>query len=281
MASDLISDDFNRPDQELNGSVSAEGWAWEKVTGGANFIRIDSDEGKDGTPGVRAGSGISFRAYRPNEPITPYFGMPLIGCQVDVCDRLNSSGFYLLIMFVDQSNWCSADFNHSTGFLRIQKKAGGAFTILGSDTVAVPDLPYTAAFYFDGEKVHVLFDSVQVLEAEADTVVSDIKQGVDPTSGWHELGGFSAGSYAGIGQPLTSSGGMAYDNFQAGLPWLMGFMSNPTSALDASNPLVRRHTLDEQRRSALLGGRQNTILTSSLGLTDAVPVARIHLLGKC
>jgi hypothetical protein len=71
-----------------------------------------------------------------------------------------------------------------------------------------------------------------------------------------------------------------YDNYQGGAPWLLG-LASPPSEINDSDPAVQRRLLDEQRRASLLGGRQNTILTSPLGLTDAVPIAKIHPIGRC
>jgi hypothetical protein len=79
---------------------------------------------------------------------------------------------------------------------------------------------------------------------------------------------------------LAFSDSIFYDDYNGGAPWLLGLAPAP-SEQNESDPAVQRRLLDEQRRASLLGGRQNTILTSPLGLTDAVPIAKIHIIGRC
>lgn len=261
MASELITDDFNRADQELDTSVSAEGWAWERVNGGANFMRIDSDAGVDGTPGVRSSSGSSNRRlYRAGESIAG----EAMGAQVDIPNDINSEGAFLALRVQDGDNYIWGGVAHATGAATIRFRLAGVETVVATDTVIVPAKPYTMTFYIVGGACSLRLGQTEVLTGtitDAEVLLFD--------------------NFVGIYADLTGSvSNVLYDNFNGGFPWLLGFGASPSTA-DASDPNVQRSILDEQRRANLMGGRASTILTSALGLADTVPTARVHLLGRC
>lgn len=258
----LVTDDFNRGDQTLTDSVSAEGWAWEKVAGGASSsMRIDSSAGVDGTPGVQNGAGLNTMVYRAGINIS---SAGLMGAQVDVANHINSNGVQLGVSMTDASNYFFCSFSHS-GAVSITQVGLGAVgsNVIGSDTIAVPARPYTATFIQDGAQFTFYIDGVSKLtasSADLELVLADQRVGL---------------VFTGVQFP-----NMRVDNFRGGLPWLLGIGTAPSTA-DESDPNVQRSILDEQRRANLMGGRASTILTSALGLADTVPTARVHLLGRC
>lgn len=261
MAGELITDDFNRGDQSLTGSVSAEGWSWEKVNADPSSMKIGSANGVDGTPGVRNGAGISTMVYRAGIDIPSAL---LMGAQVDVSDQLNSKGVQLAVSVTNSSNYIYASFSHADGALSINRVGLGGSATLGSTTIAVPARPYTATLIQNGGNLSFYIGSVLKLSAagtDIEMLLADQRVGL---------------VYTGV-QFVN----MRVDNFRGGLPWLLGVGFPAPSTADESDPNVQRSILDEQRRANLMGGRASTILTSALGLADTVPTARVHLLGRC
>jgi hypothetical protein len=266
MALELMSDDFNRGDQELNGSIATGpngGWQWQKVTSGSSFLRVDDGAGIGGTPGVLPGSGTGNRIYRPNEQIAGTIG----GVQIDVREGLNSSGAILALRLHNAANYLWGAIRKSDGNVTLRQVGGGAPTpvTFAEDTIAYPSGDFTFSMIMIGGGLTLYVGSTPVLVggvADPEILLLD--------------------NFAGIGHfpGYFSNGSIACDNFNAGLPFLLGFGSAESEA-NESDPAVQRRLLDEQRRASLLGGRQNTILTSSLGLTDAVPIAKIHPIGRC
>lgn len=263
MAGELITDDFNRGDQTLTGSVSAEGWAWARVKGGASSnLRIDSSAGVDGTPGVQNGAGINEMVYRADINIP---SAALMGAQVDVSDHLNSRGVQLAVSVTDASNFFFCSFSHHDGAVSITQVGLGVVgrTVIGSGTIAVPALPYTATFIQNGGGFTFYIDGVSKFTASAadiEILLADQRVGL---------------VYTGV-----EFVNMRVDNFRGGFPWLLGIGSAPSTTSDYNGPL-QRSINDRTRLDSLLGGRQNTVLTSPMGLGDTVPTAKVHLIGRC
>jgi hypothetical protein len=262
MALDLMSDDFNRSDQDLNGSVATgpnSGWAWQKVGGSLNVMLIDSNDGVEGTPGVRNASGSGARLYRAGELVSS----PAMGAQVEVVNNVNSKGAILAVRLHDENNYIWAGINHDTGAVVIRQVLGGVGTTLASDTISPPTTPYIATFTIIGGSCQLFVGSSEVLNGG--TTDAEI---------------LLLNEYVGFGFFPGTVDNVRYDNFNGGLPWLLGVVAAP-SEQNESDAAVQRRLLDEQRRASLLGGRQNTILTSPLGLDDDVPIAKIHPIGRC
>lgn len=245
----LISDDFNRANSNLADSPSAQGWAWSNV--GFNTIDIFSQR-------VDTSSAIGWRRYRADAIIADVN----MAAEIDVL--AGSSHSLLLLKVIDGNNFVYCLVNHTTGFIAIRGRVGGLNQNLASTTIAAFAPPYKLGFYQVAASTAVYIDDVQVL-----------------------LGGMVAdpvillGHHAGISGD-GSIGTVIYDNFNAGSAFELGGQIGASAPVtDDSNPDVLRRILDEQRRANLLGGRMSTILTSALGLSDTVPTARVHLLGRC
>ena len=246
----LISDDFNRANADLSSSPSAEGWAWSNV--GFNSIDIASQT-------ASTSGAIGWRRYRADAIIAD----PSMAAEIDVLAGSQHSS--LLLKVIDGNNFVYCLVLHETGEILIRGRIAGSNQTLASTTIAPFAPPYKLGFYQVAASTAVYIDDVQVLVGGmvADPVIL-------------------LGHHAGISIDRSGSGPAEYDNFNAGSAFELGGQIGASAPVtDDSNPDVLRRILDEQRRANLLGGRMSTILTSALGLSDTVPTARVHLLGRC
>lgn len=273
-----IADNFNRAGSLLQGSTSAGddtgaggGWDWTKVgTSLINDLVISGNQ-------VAVGSGASNRLYYANTLI----GTEQMGAEVEVkADNPNSRGAILALHVQDGNNYIWGGYNNQTGAVQIESIIGGVGEALGVKTLSVgarPVAPYTVAFTFGAGLVDPTLAGNLTLWINGVEVLTTSVTNPDVLLFPNHVGIAYFPFY-------FSNNEIQNDNFFGGSPWFLPSLSGtllPPSTADDSNPLVQRVILDEQRRANLLGGRQNTELTSPQGLTDAVPVARVHLVGRC
>lgn len=256
----VYSDDFNRANSNLEGTTSSDGeFEWEKISLGSHYLKVFNNQ-------VWPGSGTGPRYYRSNKVSA---GGNAHGAQVDIPDQTNTDGVGLLLQVANEQNLTYAYWDFSSGDYAIKRRISGTFETLVSGTgLTAPTKPFTFTFYFMAGNYVALEDGVEKFSATSASI-----ENTGATTAYSGLAFFS--DFGG------GSNNIRYDNFNYGPPWELGIGVSPPDAASDYNPLVAQRDADRSRLDSLLGGRQSTILTSALGLDDAVPTAKIHLIGRC
>jgi hypothetical protein len=257
----LYKDDFNRaPTNDLHSSPSTGidgefgGWDWTKRnTSGSGVFGISGNH-------VVHGAFSNVRFAGPPIELDYELSDKISGQKMTVPDLIGAGVARFFTHHVNDSNYIHAGYDGANAYVRVVTDGVGVTAAI--QAVAFPSLPFDVAVWsLAAGQISVSVDGVTILDA------------VNATA---DLVFAQAGTFgmAGFNEVLHN------DDYNGGAPWLIGLTPAP-SEVNESDPAVQRRLLDEQRRASLLGGRQNTILTSPLGLTDDVPIAKIHPIGRC
>lgn len=257
----LYQDDFNRPNGSLVGSTSSgiggENGGWEWVAG------ISVGLGNFTTDGSRVVHGPFSNNRRAGPPVLLDYELSdkISGQQVTVPNVAGAGIARFYTHRVDDNNYIHAGYDGANVYIRVV--TAGVGVTAASQALAQPALPFDVAVWSLAiGQISVAVDGVTILDT--------INATADPVFATSGTFGIMA-----IGSEV-----IYYDDYNGGAPWLIGLSSFPNDTTDY-NSLVAQRLADRQRLDSLLGGRQSTVLTSALGLNDAVPTARIHLIGRC
>ena len=260
MAQDYMSDDFaDYVTSDLHGfGPTGAPWTW--------WRRNNSIAGRYKSTGVlcQSGSHSGQRLYVPTEEIAG----EVLGVGLTVPNVSFANSAQIAMRVADKSNYLAAQYSHLSGNWRVKEVIGGSTNVLGSGTVATNTTPYRFSCVMVGGTLSLYVGASLIASAST----------ADPAV-------LLFGSYCGIYEESswdTTNFNTRYDDVEVALPWLLSTIAYP--APDQSSNYVSGVAAKLNNRTridSLLGGRQSTILTSGMGLDDAVPTAKVHLIGRC
>ena len=198
---DFISDDFNRGDQSLNGSVSAEGWAWGITTGVIDIVSNEAVATQTGPNRARAERELSSPDMYVRGRGTNSLA-DVANQNVNLGARCSNGTNAQLHMYIAQFRFTGG--GQVTFFRTVN---GSSVNISGNGSVTlVPDTYYDFRFEVSGPLDNALLvayvNNVEILSFTDTGAVA---------------AGFSPGRKAGFALQEPSTGTSRLDDFEAGV----------------------------------------------------------------
>lgn len=264
----VVTDNFDRYDSTpaplvnvLENNSPPDGWVWQNY--GFNYLGIEAAVPEIGllTDYLTVSNGIGWRRYLCSENLSPDHGVELDTLEINTVGEGHTS---LLLRGSNGDNFYSCQIKHKSGYCSINVRIGGINQELANTTITPPvsgSLPFKTHFRCDGTLLRLYYNTTLVLSVIRPSWTSGLDTNVKA--------GISHNNNA---DPINFGG--KWDDFLAG--------DIPPPDLDPvnpDNPDVQCNVLNDTRRSALIGGRQDASLDSAMGLDDTVTTAKIGLIG--
>jgi hypothetical protein len=245
-------------------------WPWANMALGVMFVGHENH--LFAPDGVSTSTSTPWRRYRADvDLVVPEFPfLNNMAVQVSWLERANQSTgnvhgeAMLLNRVINQNNFIAGSISAVDGTVRIFRREDGVNTTLAVDTIALP-IASPATVRLDCTTGHIcLF----LNDAEVLSVVTAENNNA------RRVG-------IAISPPTSDNNPARYDDFTAGVIFECGDPIGASPSTLAENNLTRQRMLDRLRLQAFRGcAPMSHILTAPQGVTDVVPIARKHLIGR-